>query len=163
LPEVRRQLPGVRCLLMGEGSYRGELEAQTRALGLGESVTFLGFRGDAREVMAASDVVCLPSITGEGLPLSLLEAMARRRPVVATALAGIPEAVRDGETGFVVEPGNAAALADRLIALLARPELRRRMGEAGRALIARHFSPGVRCDRIEEVYRRALEQKPRRR
>ncbi|MBM3500703.1 MAG: glycosyltransferase family 4 protein [Armatimonadetes bacterium] len=161
MPHVRRRAPNAQCLLMGEGSCRGPLEAQASALGLGDAVKFLGFRDDARELMSAADVVCLPSIAGEGLPMALLEAMARRRPVVATRLAGVPEAVVDGETGFLVQPGDAEQLADRLATLLTQPDLRRRLGEAARALAVRCFSPGVRCERVEAVYRDALAQKRR--
>ncbi len=163
LARLRERFPDVRCLLMGEGSERTQLETQAAALALGEAVSFLGFRNDAQQVMAASDVVCLPSIAGEGLPMAVLEAQARGRPVVATRLAGIGEALSDGETGFLVQPGNPEALADRLGALLADAALRRRLGEAGRAFVAREFGPSLRCDRIEEVYRLVLEQKHARR
>jgi glycosyltransferase involved in cell wall biosynthesis len=157
LPRVRERAPGLRCIVMGEGSCREELASQAAALGLQEVVAFPGFREDARDVMAASDVVCLPSTAGEGLPMALLEAMARRRPVVATRLAGVPEVVLDGETGLLAEPGDVGELAERLAALLEDAALRRRMGDAGRDFVARSFTRAHRCTRIEAVYRSALD------
>jgi glycosyltransferase involved in cell wall biosynthesis len=159
LPALCADLPGLRCLMLGEGPQRQELEALARELGVGAAATFLGYRADARDIMAAVDVVCLPSVSGEGLPLVVLEAAARRRPVVVSRLAGLQEAVIEGETGFVVSPGDATELADRLRALLADRGLRERLGQAGRELVARRFNRATQAARVEEVYRLALAEK----
>jgi glycosyltransferase involved in cell wall biosynthesis len=157
LATLRDRFAGLRCLALGLGPDREALEQLAASLGLAEVVQLLGFRSDAVDVMAAADVVVLPSVGGEGLPLVLLEAAARSRPVVATRLAGVPELVVEGETGFVVTPGDADELADRLAQLLNDPALRERMGQAAYARVARDFSRRARAEGIEASYRRALE------
>ena len=153
---LRARLPGVQCVMMGEGGELEGLRELAERLRLTEVARFVGYRRDAKEIMAASDVVALPSLVGEGLPLSLLEAAARARPIVATGLAGVPELVIDGETGFTVAPGDANALADRLGQLLGDPGLRARMGAAARELVARRFTRAGRAEAIERIYERAL-------
>jgi len=148
---------------MGDGAEQEALQQMAERLGLAETALFLGYRSDARDIMAASDAVALPSLEGEGLPLSLLEAAARGRPIVATGLAGVPELVLDGETGFTVAPGDAEELADRLGRLLADAELRERVGAAARELVARRFTRQGRAEAIERVYEQALAAKRGRR
>ena len=97
------------------------------------------------------DVVALPSWT-EGLPLVLLEAMARGRPVVATPVGGTPELVTDGETGLLVPPRDPEALAEALRRVLDDPELARRLGEAGRARVAERFTAAEQEQRMLEIY-----------
>ena len=129
---VRERVPGVRCLVAGEGAERSALDAQVQALGLEDSVTLLGFRADAPALMAAADVFVLPSLA-EPFGLVLLEAMALGLPVVATRAGGPLEIIVDGKTGFLVPPSSPNALADALQTLLANPALARRMGESGQA------------------------------
>jgi len=162
LVTLRAHFPGVRCVMMGAGAEEGALRALAERLGVADVGRFVGYRRDAKEVMAASDVVALPSLVGEGLPLALLEAAARARPVVATALAGVPELVIDGETGFTVAPNDAHALAERVGQLLADPSLRERMGAAARQLAIRRFTRAARVEAVEQVYERALAAKRRR-
>jgi len=162
LGNLRARHPEMRCVMMGEGSEEKALGTRAERLHLAEVVRFVGYRRDAKEIMAASDVVALPSLVGEGLPLSLLEAAARARPIVATGLAGVPELVIDGETGFTVAPGDADALAERLEQLLGDPALRARMGTAARELVKQRFTRTGRGEAIERVYERALAAKRRR-
>ncbi len=156
---LRDQFPDLRCLAMGEEAERDALVAQAEQLGVSDIVEFTGYRSDAREVMAASDVVVLPSLVGEGLPLSLLEAAARERPIVATGLAGVPELIVDGDTGLLVEPGDSDDLAEKLAMLLADPALRSRMGNAAREVTVRRFSREKRGEAIERIYEVALAAK----
>ena len=134
---LRVEHPGAALVLVGDGEQRPALEAQARRLGIEDAVRFAGAR--PRDAMAAeyaaADVFCLPSLY-EGFPLAILEAMSAGLPVVATAVAGIPEAVVDGATGLLVPPEDAEALARALTALAADPEGARRMGEAGRRRVA---------------------------
>jgi glycosyltransferase involved in cell wall biosynthesis len=156
---LRGRFPTVQCVLMGEGRELTGLRELAERLRLAEAVQFAGYRHDAKQIMAASDVVALPSLVGEGLPLSLLEAAARGRPIVATGLAGVPELVIDGETGFTVAPGDANGLAHRLGQLLGDAALRARMGAAARELVIRRFARAGRAEAIEQVYEKALAAK----
>jgi glycosyltransferase involved in cell wall biosynthesis len=144
-------VPGAMFVLAGDGPERPALEALASTLGVADRVRFLGTRDDVPELLAASDAVVLPSLY-EGLPISALEAMAARRPVVATAIGGTDEAVVDGETGLLVPPADPAALAAALRRVLEDAALARRLGAAGRERVEREFSAGRMAARVEDVY-----------
>ncbi|MDY7042159.1 MAG: glycosyltransferase, partial [Chloroflexota bacterium] len=116
-PQVIAALPEARLLVVGDGPLRTALQHQARDLGLEGSVIFAGRREDVPRIMAALDVMTLPSLW-EGFGLVLLEAMAVARPIVASRVSAIPEIVADGETGLLVPPRDAEALAAALIELL---------------------------------------------
>lgn len=157
---LRGEQPGATLVLAGDGEQRSALETQARALGLGDAVRFAGAqpRGAMAGWYAAADVFCLPSLY-EGFPLAILEAMAAGLPVVATAVAGIPEAVEDGVTGRLVPPEDAAALARALAELAADPTAARRMGAAGRRRVEEEFA----IPRIAAAYLELWENSPERR
>ena len=136
---VAGRFPDARFLLVGDGTDRAALEAFARELGLGERATFTGFRRDVPEILAHSAVVVQPSLT-PALSNSVLEAMAARVPVIATAVGGNPELVQDGLTGLLVPPGDPRAIARALEILLANPGLRERLGRAGRRRVVERFS-----------------------
>ncbi len=119
------------ALIVGEGPGRARLERELRRLGLEGRVTLAGERADVTAVLAFSDVFVLASLS-EGLPVSVLEAMAAELPVVATSVGGIPELVVDGKTGLLVRPRDPKALRDALARLLDDRDLRRRLGAIGR-------------------------------
>jgi glycosyltransferase involved in cell wall biosynthesis len=144
----------VRLLVVGAGSIREDLENRCRRGGLQEYVVFTGERMDVPAILHDVDVLVLPS-EAEGLGLVLLEAMAAGKPVVASAVGGIPEIVIDGETGFLVQPGSPGALAERICSLLEDPQLAARMGEHGLQRQRRMFSADSMVERILDVYRRA--------
>jgi glycosyltransferase involved in cell wall biosynthesis len=132
--------PGLAGLrIAGDGPERAALADEVARLGLESTVELLGTRTDVAELLAGADVFVLSS-DSEGLPMSVLEAMAAGLPVVASAVGGVPEAVRDGETGTLVPPGDSAALAHALRRLVSDPALRDRLGEAGRRRVEREFS-----------------------
>ncbi len=118
-------------LAVGQGPLEDEVRAIHRRLGLGERVKLLGYRTDVSELLAASDLFVLGSAF-EGLPVSIMEAMSEGLPVVATAVGGVPEAVVDGETGRLVPPRDAAALAEAIVELARDPSARARMGASGK-------------------------------
>jgi glycosyltransferase involved in cell wall biosynthesis len=120
------------ALIVGDGPDRGAVEAEIERLGLEGRVQLAGERSDVPELLAASDVFVLSS-RSEGLPVSVLEAMAAQLPVVASRVGGLGELVVDGETGLLVPPGDETALAEALGRLVDDRELRRRLGAAGRA------------------------------
>ena len=128
---VQRDVPNARFLIVGDGPQRAELEALTVQLDLTDAVHFLGCRGDVPKILSASDVFALTSHV-EASPVSILEAMACGCPVVSTQVGSVAESVRDGETGYLVEPDDTRAMAARLVELLRSPELASRLGRAGR-------------------------------
>jgi glycosyltransferase involved in cell wall biosynthesis len=153
MPAVLARQPSARLLLVGDGPLRANLEAEARSLGVAERVHFAGYQRDVASMLGAMDLVVLPSVR-EGLPLSLLEAMAAGRPVVATRVGGMPEVVVDGMTGRLVPPADPAALAEAIGAILDSPRCAEQMGEAGRAR-AQDFSDAAMLDRLSAVYRDA--------
>lgn len=148
-------LPGVTFLLAGEGPERAYLYDLARDLGVSDRIHFLGHRSDIPELLAGSDLVCLPSLF-EGLPLALLEAMAAAKPVVASNIPGIDEAVVDGETALLVPPGDSIALARAITRLLSDPPLAHQLGTQARARACEDFSSQVMAERIADVYRSLL-------
>jgi glycosyltransferase involved in cell wall biosynthesis len=145
----------LRLWISGDGPLRPVLEAQVEGLGLRERVRFLGFRSDVPHLLAAADVVAISS-QREGLPNVALEAMAARRPVIATAVAGTPELVRDGETGLLVPPRSPDALAGALSSLAGDPIRRRQMGERGRRRVEEWFEASRALNRWEEYLLRLI-------
>jgi glycosyltransferase involved in cell wall biosynthesis len=148
---VARAVPSARLVLAGDGPLAKVLEARSHALGVREKVHFLGSRLDAPALLGAFDTYCLPSHY-EGLPLTILEAMAAGCPIVATRVLGIAEVVRDGDTGVLVAPDDAAALAAALLRLRATPALAARLAEGGRAWVRRHGDVGVMTKEYERLY-----------
>ncbi len=139
-----------RLVFLGDGPLRPALEAAARRVGLEERVHILGMRRDVPQVLRAFDVLALAS-RWEGLPRVLPQAMAAGLPIVATRVAGAPEAVADGENGWLVAPGDLDAFAKRLIQLAGDPDLARRMGEAGRARVD-EFSAARMALQLELLY-----------
>lgn len=142
-----------QVVLVGDGPERAALESRAAALGLGARVRFLGEREDVERLLRAMDVFVLSS-REEGIPNALLEAMAAARPVVATAVGGTPEVVRDGETGWLVPPGSPAALADALEQALAHPDEARRRGAAARRSVETAMGIDAMVRRHEAFYER---------
>jgi glycosyltransferase involved in cell wall biosynthesis len=153
------RFPGLVLVFAGDGPLRAELEARARRLGLDDSLRLLGFRSDLSEVYAGLDVVALTS-DSEGMPLALVEAMAAARPVVASRVGGVPEVVVDGVTGIVFPAGDREALAGALAGLLADPERRRAMGEAGRRRYEERYTLERMAAAYASLYHRALEDAP---
>lgn len=148
--------------VVGDGAQRVQLERLAADLHLSDdAVRFLGARMDVPDLLYAADFFVLPSLT-EGLPMSILEAMAAGLPVAATAVGGVPELVVDGETGILVPPGDLEALAGAMAKLAGSPELRRRMGCAGRARVEAHFTLDGMAAQYEALYREALARPARR-
>ena len=151
LSSLREAVPGAQVLFAGGGPLATVLPALAAATGLGQAVRFLGLRDDIPSLMAAADVVVLPSRM-EGLPLAVLEAMACARPVVATAVGGVAEAVADGETGRLVPAGDPAALAAALAALLNDPDLAHAMGQQARQVALARFRIEAATERLMGLY-----------
>jgi len=140
--------------IVGDGPLYDSLEVDVETRGLREDVFLTGFRNDVPRVLAASDVLVLPSFR-EGTPRVITEAMASGLPVVATDIAGIPEQIEDGENGYLIPIRDPEALADRLERLLADSELCERMGARGLER-AERFSVGTMVDELDDVYQELL-------
>lgn len=128
-----------RLIFVGDGEDRSALEELTRELQLADRVSFLGSRSDVPALLQAADVFLLSSVS-EGIPLTLIEAMASGLPCVATNVGGVPEVATDGETGLLAAAGDHAGLADQLLRLASEPSLRKRMGEEGRRQAVEKYS-----------------------
>jgi glycosyltransferase involved in cell wall biosynthesis len=153
---VVESYPSARFLLVGEDrGEMGSLRSMIVSRGLGEHVLLAGPRTDASAIVAASDLVVLPSHE-EGFPNSILEGMAAGKAVVATNVGGIPEAVADGETGILVPPRDPAALAKALLSLLTNPDRARRMGTAGRGRVTAMFTIDRMISSVERAYEALL-------
>ncbi len=149
--------PRLRIVLFGQGPLQAELEHAVAAEGLSDTVRFAGFRRDLPTWLGGLDILAHPADM-EGLGVSLLQASAAAVPIVASRAGGMPEAVLDGTTGILIEPGDVRALTAALRRLLDDPALRERMGEAGRARILNEFSIDAMIAGNVSVYRAVLAQ-----
>jgi len=159
---VREQLPGARLLLigatmMGSGNPDGleEVRGWVNDWGIEDAVHLAGMRTDVERLLRGADLLVLPSHR-EGMPRSILEAMATGLPVVATDIRGCREEVVDGETGLLVPIHDPVRLADAILRILDDPEKRRAMGDAGRRRVEELFDEEKVLDRQIEVFRRLL-------
>jgi glycosyltransferase involved in cell wall biosynthesis len=144
----------VLCMV-GDGPDRPSLEQRAHELGIVRDTLFLGYQEDVAPFYAAFDALVLPS-ANEGTPVSAIEALAAGRPVVATHVGGVPDVVQEGDDGFLVEPGATDDLADRLARLARDPELRERMGRAGREHVLPRYAVARLVDDVDRLYRSLL-------
>ncbi len=153
---VRKQMPQAEFLVIGDGPLRPQLEHLARELDIADAVHFLGTRNDVPEVLALVNVLALTS-TMEANPVSILEAMACEKPVVATRVGSVPQNVVDGKTGLLAAPGDAPKIAAHLLDLLGDPDRATTMGRAGREHVLAHGSVQQMVDGyqslIETIYR----------
>jgi glycosyltransferase involved in cell wall biosynthesis len=151
IPAVLARYPGARFVWIGDGSERDSLKAEARRLDIMANVWFMGWQPEAWRWLPAFDFTVLPSLF-EGLPLAALESLAAGRAVVGARACGTVDAIRDGETGLLVEPQNPAALATAILRLLDRPEERERMGACGRSRVEAEFSVQRMAREHDELY-----------
>jgi glycosyltransferase involved in cell wall biosynthesis len=149
--EILSGLPQARFVIVGDGPDRAELEGRAQLMGLGARCIFAGFQRDIPSVLADLDVFVLSSVR-EGLPMVLLESMAMQRPIVATCIDGVPEVLTHGETGWLVPPADAWALADGISRFLADPDRARQMGRQARQQVAEHFTVQQMIRLHEKLY-----------
>jgi len=152
IPAVLAEFPRARFVLAGEGESRPSMTALVDQLGVDERVTFTGEISDALDLIRKSDLFVLPSVSSEGLPITLVEAMALGRPVVTTRAAGIPEIAEDGVTARVVAPRDAAALSSAIVSVLKDRHLAERLAAQARAVAHDRFSADRMVGRIEALY-----------
>lgn len=150
---VKAQLPNVRIVIAGDGQMRGELEAQAARLCVTDIVEFVGWQQDAAAFLGQIDIMAMPSLW-EAFGLSAAEAMALGKPVIASAIEGLPEVIEDGVTGLLVPRADSAGLAAAIVELGRQPERWAAMGAAGRQRVETLFSLDRMIERHEEFYDR---------
>ena len=155
---LRQQGHDAALVLVGDGPDRVHLESLAHELGIEEGTHFVGFQDEVGPWFHTFDALLLPS-RSEGTPVSAIETLASGRPVVATRVGGIPDVVTDGVDGFLVDAGDVEAAARRLAELASDPELRRRMGEAGRRRTVDRYRVDRLVDDVDRLYRSLLEEK----
>jgi phosphatidyl-myo-inositol dimannoside synthase len=161
LASARVEMPNLKVVLVGDGDIRRELEAQVAVLGLADLVSFAGMavRDDVNAYLSAADIVAVPSVHADGFvdgqPTVALEAMAAARPLVVTRVGGLPDLVREGENGLVVEERDPDALAKAIVSLARDATRRTAMGAAGRARVERELNWDTVADRLIRVYESA--------
>jgi len=159
LARARLEVPGIVLDVAGRGPLAPALARYARELGIEQAVRFLGFVSPIEAAFEDAAIVVVPSL-GEGFGMVALEAMERRRPVIASAVGGLPEIVADGETGLVVPPADVGALADAIVALAGDLPRAAEMGAVGRVRALAEFTPERCVERIEALYLRELEAAP---
>ncbi len=154
---VRLRETGLKptCLVIGSGDSRAQLEEECRQLGLADQVVFTGQRSDVPRLLAAIDVLAMPS-RWEGLPIVLLEAMAMSRAIVATRVSGIPEVIHHDDSGLLVSAANPSELADALRRVLTDPSLRERLGRRALETVRQRFDVAQTARAYEALYLAAL-------
>lgn len=155
---VRQAIPEARFVLAGEGELLEPMRALASHLGIADATLFLGGCPHVAELLAASDV-CVLTSRFEGFPNAILEYMAAERPVVATDVGGVHEAVIEGATGFLVLAGDDGAMAERIIRLLWNPQQARVMGERGRQIVSERFSCSAQLRHTEDLYASLLQSR----
>ena len=155
-PDVLRERPDTRFLIVGGGVGFDDIARRVREMGLEREVLMLGFRRDVPEILAALDVLTLPSIKSEATSQVLLQSLAVGTPVVATTVGGSPEVVRDGVTGRLVPPADGGALARAILDLLRDPERAQAMARAGQAEVRATQSMDSIMTRVDGLYRQLL-------
>jgi len=155
IPEILKEVPDAKFLVIGDGPLKSDLLQLSKKLQVDKSVRFLGWRQDVPSLLKRMDVYVLPSLW-EGLPISILEAMCAGKPVVATNIKGNNELVMDGDTGFLVEPKNAAQISAAVVKLLKNRKLAEKMGQSGRKRVESHFDIKETVRQTENLYLRLL-------
>jgi glycosyltransferase involved in cell wall biosynthesis len=153
---LKKRFSTVECVIIGDGGEKAALFDRIRELGLEHCVHLVGFRHDVPALLAILDVVVIPSFE-EGIPQSLTQALAMERPVVASAVGGVPEVVQDGVTGLLVPPRDPAILAEKIACLLHDPIAATRMGKVGRQVIQERYSMEHMLTQTEMVYGRLIQ------
>lgn len=157
-PRILEAVPGARIVVVGDGPLGRELRQRASALGLGGRLIFVGEREDARSLMSRFDVFVLPSLW-EGLPFVLVEAAALARPIVATAVDGVPEVIDDGKTGVLVRPGDPGALAEAVVNLLTDKKRASDLAGAASDLVPPRFPLRRTIEQHQSLYLRLYRQK----
>ncbi len=152
MPYIVEKIPNARLVIAGDGIHRNTLEKTIKDTGVANLVYMLGFRKDVINVLSSLNVLVHPSYANEGVPQTVLQAMALEKPVVASDLPPLREVVRDGETGLTFPVKDPGAIADAVLRVLNDNELSKRLSEEARRLVVARYSMTSMLDRIEKLY-----------
>lgn len=156
--EISNTFENVRFMIVGDGPLRGELEKKSIELGIAEKVIFTGLRNDVPEVYSTFDIFALPSLK-EGLPMVLLEAMASKKPIVATTVGAIPRVIANTKDGILANPGDVCGLKAAIISLLQDERLSRTLAYSAYRKVIEEFSSSAMCAKYVCIYERLLNSK----
>jgi glycosyltransferase involved in cell wall biosynthesis len=151
------EMPETRFMIIGDGSMRASLERLSRSLRVADRVEYLGERDDVEVILPTLSIFILPSLV-EGMSMALLEAMAAARPIVATAVGGNLDLIRDGQNGLLIPPGDPEAMARAALQLIRNPEWAERLGQAARAVVVNDHSADRMVRRLEKIYKELLQR-----
>ena len=154
--DVLKEIPEAMFFIVGEGELKDELKVKSKMLKLEEKIIFTGFRNDIKDVLASVDIFVMPSLL-EGLPVVLLEAMAMMKPIVATKIEGIIEALENGVTGLLVSPKDPQILSEAIVDLIIHKDKARQMGLAARKVVEERFGVNIMVQKVEGVYEELLQ------
>ncbi len=156
MPEILNQIPDAIFYIVGDGPQEDNIKNFIHNLSLREKVFMLGHREDIPELLSSLNVMVQPSYANEGVPQSILQALAMEKPVIASDAGSIKEVVIDRKTGFLIEPRNPAQLAEKVIELYRNPELMVKFGKEGRRLVEENYSIEKMLNKMEALYERLL-------
>jgi glycosyltransferase involved in cell wall biosynthesis len=159
IPEILEREPKAEFLWVGDGIGRAAVQQEVAEAGLAAKVRLIGFREDIPACMAAMDMVVLPSTKSDGVPQVVIQALAMRKPVVASAIGGVPEVIQHQRTGLLVSPNDPQALADAVMQVLRDPQSAAEWAQAGGQLIDTHYTLERMIDRTAAVYTAVLVEK----
>jgi glycosyltransferase involved in cell wall biosynthesis len=156
LSKIVKTRKNIRLRVVGDGPLKFQLSDYSKSLGIDEYTEFLGIRDDVQAILKNSDILVLPSIEREGLGIALVEAMCQGKPVIGTNIGGIPEVIEDGVNGYLVNPRDPDALAEKLEILIKDKQKRERMGREGRKKFQERFDAAIMIKKIERLYESLL-------
>lgn len=158
IPEICERIPDAHFYIVGEGPQHEHIKSLISRLSVADRVSMLGHREDVPEVLSSLHAVVQPSYASEGVPQSVLQAMAMEKPVVAADAGAIKEVVKDGQTGFLIKPRDVHEIAAKVTVLYHNPDLGAIFGREGRRLVKARYSIDLMLDKIEKLYRRLLKE-----
>lgn len=149
----------IKLIVVGDGPLKMELIQLIQYLEIVENVEFIGIIEDVQPIIARSDILVLPSIKREGMPIVVLEAMCHAKPVIGTRIGGIPELIEDGVNGFLIEPKDSTDLSERILMLVNHKLIREQMGMAGRQIFLNKYTSEKMIQNIDRLYDSLLRKK----
>ena len=157
IPSLLNKFPNVRYAIVGDGDYRNPLEELANLLHVDDKISFLGYRNNIPEVLAASDLFVFPTLN-DALPTVLLEAMATGLPIVASRVGGVPEIIVDGQSGLLVQPGEPSLLVDACTRLLDDRDFANALGIAGHEVVVQRFDINRQLKNLKSLYHQLVEK-----
>lgn len=156
--EIKKKYSNVKFVIVGEGALKRKLKTLAKKVKIENSVIFVGFREDIPEILDDFDIFVLSSVR-EGIPLVLLEALAKAKPVVSFEVGGIPEVITNGETGILVQARNYKSLAENVVSLLNKPQLAKKIAKKGQERVKKDFNLEAMTDKYQEIYQQIINRK----